>query len=179
MALDRRGMDRDEWALITAKRNATAFVDAPDFRGYAGLMRIDAVSEPFVRGTTLADAGYAWLQLAPAGEHWWLTVMYDPDGALVQYYFDITMQNGLADSGEPFFEDLYLDVVMGTDGALRVLDRDELDQALAAGEISPAQHTLAEAALEALLVRLNGREAEWRALCARIKARLEAQLDHA
>ena len=68
---------------------------------------------------------------------------------------------------------------MGADGALRVLDRDELDQALAAGEISPAQHTLAEAALEALLVRLNGREAEWRALCARIKARLEAQLDHA
>ena len=175
MALDVRGMARREWKQILRRRTTIAAVSEPDFRGHAGLMRIDAVSEPFVRRVTLADAGYTWLQLAPEGGHWWLTVMYDPEGTLIQYYFDITLRNFLADTGEPMFVDLYLDLLLLPDGGYTVLDRYELEAARAAGEITAEQHDLALRELESLLGRVRGREPEWRARCARVKARLEAQ----
>lgn len=177
MALDVRGMARREWTQIRRRESVFAPVDSGGFRGHAGLMRILEVSEPFVRRVTLADAGYSWLQLAPAGGHWWLTVMYDPAGTLVQYYFDITWRNFVAESGEPMFEDLYLDVVMQPDGQLRLLDQDELDAARAAGAITADQYALALRELDALCERLRGREREWRCLCAREKARLEALLE--
>ena len=85
MGLDARGMARREWTQILRRETAIIPAEDDDFRGYAGLMRILEVSEPFVRRVTLADAGYTWLQLAPTDGHWWLTVMYDPDGALNQY----------------------------------------------------------------------------------------------
>ena len=177
MALDTRGMKRREWTQILRRQTVIEAVEAPDFRGHAGLMRILEVSRPFVRRVTLADAGYTWLQLAPRAGHWWLTAMYDPQGRLVQYYFDITWRNFLAPDGEPMFEDLYLDVVMQADGALLLLDRDELEAAFAAEEITSEQRTLALDELDALCARLRGREPEWRRLCAREKARLEALLD--
>ena len=177
MGLDARGMARREWTQILRRETAIAPAEDGDFRGYAGLMRILEVTEPFVRRVTLADAGYTWLQLAPTGGHWWLTVMYDPDGALIQYYFDITWRNYLSPAGEPMFEDLYLDAVMQPDGQVRVLDRDELDAAREAGEITPEQHALAVREKDALLDRLRGHEPEWRMHCARQKARLEALLD--
>ena len=174
--LDRRGMARREWKQFIRTQFVSAETEFAGERLYAGLIRILEVSEPFVRDVTLADAGYTWLQLAPVAGHWWVTVMYDPAGRLLQYYFDITWRNYVDAAGEPGFEDLYLDVVMRADGQLRLLDRDELDAALAGGEITPAQHALALRELEALLVRLRGREPVWRALCAREKARLEKLL---
>ena len=173
MGLDTRGMERREWTDILERRTVISAVSEPGFCGWAGLMRIDAVARPFVRGVTLADAGYEWLQLAPEGEHWWLTVMYDPAGALVQYYFDITLENRLRPTGEPEFVDLYLDVVLRPDGSYTVLDRDELDEALERGEILTEQRDLALAELDGLLARINGREPVWRRLCARVKEKLE------
>ena len=176
MEIKCRGMARAEWRCILQRKSVFTAVDTPEFRGHAGLMRILRVSEPFVRRVVLADAGYSWLQLAPEGKHWWLTVMYDPDGALVQYYFDVTRRNFIAASGEPMFEDLYLDIVMQPDGELRLLDVDELDAALASGELTPETHALALREAEALCEALRGREGEWRSLCAREKQRLEKLL---
>ncbi len=176
MALDLRGMQRREWKQFLRRKCLIAAVDTPEFAGHAGLLRILEVSEPFVRRVTLADSNYTWLQLAPEEGRWWLTVMYDPAGRLLQYYFDITARNFVADSGEPMFEDLFLDIVMQPDGDLILLDRDELDLALERGMITPALHAEALRAADELLAQLRGYEPKWRALCAREKLRLEQMM---
>ena len=45
--------------------------------------------------------------------------------------------------GVPWFDDLYLDLVVKPDGFIHEDDRDELDEALRAGDITPAQHRMA------------------------------------
>ena len=176
MTLDLRGMQRREWKQFLRRKCLIAAVDTPEFVGHTGLLRILEVSEPFVRRVTLADSNYTWLQLAPSEGHWWLTVMYDPGGELIQYYFDITVRNFVSDLGEPMFEDLFLDIVMQPDGSLVLLDREELDAALAQDEITDEQYALAVRELEKLIGKLEGHEPEWRALCAREKARLEQKM---
>ncbi len=93
---------------------------------------------------TLADAGYAWLQIAPTGKNWWLTAMFDPVQHIVQYYFDVTAHNVLLGNGDSYFADMFLDVVLLPDGQTFLLDQDELDDALHAGIISVDAHRQAQ-----------------------------------
>ena len=53
------------------------------------------------------------------------------------------LEHGLDQRNVPYFEDLYLDVVVSPDGAFEVLDADELEEALNSGAISQAQFDLA------------------------------------
>lgn len=124
-------------------------------------MRIGRAEPPFsVKSAggrlVVGDSGYSWLQLAPKDGHWWMTAMYDPAGRPLQYYFDITDGNVLSDGRDCCFDDLYLDLVLHTDGTLETLDRDELDAALAEGKITAAQHRTALAAAQELAALLSG-----------------------
>ena len=169
---EERGMARATWKRLADRQFRMARVETEDFCGTAGLIEIGDVLEPLrVRSVlsevVIADAGYSWLQLSPDEGGWWLTVMYDAGGELVQYYFDVTLRNYIAQDGEPRFVDLYLDVVMDPTGRWVLLDQDELDEALAAGNITEAEYKLATERAEHVIGMVNGREAYWRALCAR------------
>jgi predicted RNA-binding protein associated with RNAse of E/G family len=169
---EERGMARKTWKRLTDRQFQMARVETEGFRGMAGLIEIRSVREPLVVKSVLsevviADAGYSWLQLSPDKGGWWLTVMYDANGALVQYYFDVTLRNFIAEDGEPRFVDLYLDVVMDPAGRWVLLDRDELDEALALGNITDAEHALAIARAERVVRMVDGKEPFWRALCGR------------
>ena len=113
----------------------------------------------------VADAGFFWLEAAPRARHWWLTAALDENGGIVQYYFDITLENDIRPGGQSSFLDLFLDVVLSPGGDVYILDRDELAAALSAGEISPAQYALALREAEALARALPAREGELAAFC--------------
>jgi len=113
----------------------------------------------------IADAGYAWLQAAEDGGRIWMTAMYDRDGNFVQIYFDITRGNDLSDPENPKFEDLYLDLVVKTDGTLLELDREELDAALARGEVAKPECEAAVEAMERLKKHLAGHMEGFLAYC--------------
>lgn len=167
-----RGMARDEWRRITDKKCKYGRFARGDFSGYAGVIEIISISEPFFRRSVgklkcLADAGYAWVQLSPDSGEWWLTAMLDPRGEIIQYYFDITLKNFVSPTGEPRFIDLYLDIVSDPDGNWELLDRDELDAALNAGDITAETHALAMARYEKLIKRIEGNEFYWRMLVTR------------
>lgn len=136
-----RHIHRDEWLTLHDKTYARERIVFRGVETEAQLMHIGRVDESFsVPGKSgrvvIADDGYGWLQLAPKDGYWWMTAMYTPEGKPVQYYFDITGGNRLTDSADAWFEDMYLDYVLHTDGTLVELDRDELEAALAAGEIA-------------------------------------------
>ena len=157
---------RDNWQRVTSKSFRYAEKTYGDFHCVIGLLAINAVTTPlkktmFGKELVLADKGYRWLQIAPADKPWWLTVMIDPNGNIVQYYYDITDRN-ILDGENSRFYDLYLDVVVLPDGNATILDTDELDAALKDGIITNTQYKAATATAKQLLqeVPLNLDELE-------------------
>lgn len=92
----------------------------------------------------IADAGYAWLQIALRDRYAWLTAMYDASGQLIQLYFDITKGNCFDDPENPYFTDMYLDIVVTAAGEIHVVDQEDLDRALEKGAITREEYNHAE-----------------------------------
>lgn len=116
------------------------------------------MSEPLVgprSGLRLADNGFAWMTHFPRGAHHTVTTMYDDAGAVLQWYIDICRAHGVDETGMPWFDDLYLDIIVYPDGGVVVLDEDELDAALAAGAVTEAEHALAWREARHLLAALD------------------------
>lgn len=148
--MKRRSADRGGWTRVTQHRFHAMRLDSPEFTGYRTLFMLDAVSTPlWAKGGAercrIADSGFAWLQHFPAGAHYTLTTMFDAGGRVVQWYVDICARHDVDDRGIPWFDDLYLDIVVSPCGAYWLLDADELDDALQGGVISGAEYDLAHA----------------------------------
>ena len=166
----RKDIRLSHMARLLRRSFACAPFSAGDLSGEVALVRMEEVRAPLVvkhgeTGVRVADAGFFWLEAAPRARHWWLTAALDENGGIVQYYFDITLENDIRPGGQSSFLDLFLDVVLSPGGDVYILDRDELTAALSAGEISPAQHALALREAEALARALPAREGELAAFC--------------
>ena len=143
-----RSADRREWKRLLARRFSAARVDRSGFHGYVTLLGIERVTAPLVvpldgKEYRLADAGFRWLQHFPDGAHHTLTTLLDERGEVVQWYFDIAARTGVDEHGIPWWDDLYLDVVVLPNHTLHLLDEDELDAARTAGTVTPALYSLA------------------------------------
>ena len=157
MELKRKTLRRTEWTRITRRETAIRPFSAPCCSGQVCLITIRDLTGPLYVNDSpfgrvlIADRGYRWLQFAPQGQHWWLTVMFDETGALVQSYFDITRENCFDGPDAPWFTDLFLDIAIPDRGEPVVLDEDELLQALSEGIISQDEYQLAHRTAQAIL----------------------------
>lgn len=178
MSLDDRGMYRREFRRIKKSQLLFKRIESCDFCGYAGILDIiETDGEWKVKCTTgeaiIAAPGYTWLQLSPDNGGWWLTVMYDTEGNNVQYYFDITGSNYISAEGEPRFTDLFLDIVINSNGDITLLDEDELSAAYGSGRISQYQHDTAVATAKNIIDKTTGHISELGAFCLRIKNQIQ------
>lgn len=154
--MKRKRADRPDWRRITQKRYAATWLESGTFRGYVALFCIDAVREPLWmkppdRNICLADAGYGWLQHFPQGAHHAVTSIFDAQGTLVRWYIDICKQHFRDEQGIIWYDDLYLDLDVSTEGVVDLLDVDELDDALRQGQVSPVEYELAWKEANALI----------------------------
>lgn len=177
----RKDIRLSQWKRLMRRSFACAPFSAGALSGEVALVRMDEVRAPLdvkhgEASVRVAGAGFFWLEAAPRARHWWLTAALDENGGIVQYYFDITLENDIRPGGQSSFLDLFLDVVLTPGGDVYILDRDELDDALQAGEITPQQHALALREAEALARALPAREGELAAFCRTWFARLREQL---
>jgi len=99
----------------------------------------------------IADDGWTWLGWMRPDFPWALTAMRDEKGDWVQFYFDIVSGMGCDADGRAWFDDCWLDVVVMADGRAFLLDEDELEGALAGGELSLEEAKGAKAAAAQLL----------------------------
>ena len=134
----RKDIRLSHMARLLRRSFACAPFSAGDLSGEVALVRMEEVRAPLVvkhgeTGVRVADAGFFWLEAAPRARHWWLTAALDENGGIVQYYFDITLENDIRPGGQSSFLDLFLDVVLSPGGDVYILDRDELAAALSAG----------------------------------------------
>jgi predicted RNA-binding protein associated with RNAse of E/G family len=146
--MKRRFADRAEWPRILKRRFFKQYLTTPDFQGWVTLLCLDEVRETFwvtVQGERfcLVDDGYTWLQHFPTDDHFSMTTMFDAQGQVVQWYIDISRQNGLDVRGIPWWDDLYLDLVVLTGGEVILYDEADLAEALQSRAITQADYDLA------------------------------------
>ena len=179
--VSKKTLTRSDWPRVVKRKYAWMDVCDEQFCGQASLILIEEVTMPLVKtydgiSVKIVDQGYCWLQLAPEGKTYWLTVMIDAAGSIVSYYFDITDRNVLLENGDSYFMDMFLDVVLLPGGRLYLLDEDELADALEQGEISQKQFDMAYQTARMLLAQLQNREKELEDYCLKTVEALGAKL---
>lgn len=151
-----KNMQRTAWKRLL-EREYTVRDCAPwGYPGRESVLKIHKVTSPLwvkegYGEICIADAGYTWVQVACEGQPYWLTAMFDRDDRFLQIYFDIALPPCFDDPNDPWFTDLYLDVVLTSDRQLVTMDREELDAALQSGEIDRQTYGYARNAWEKLL----------------------------
>ncbi|WP_010199731.1 DUF402 domain-containing protein [Bacillus sp. m3-13] len=145
--LKRRHGDRSEWKRVLERQYTHKFLDTDAFKGYVSLLHIHKVTEPLIvnykeKRVCIVDDAYMWLQHFPSNEHYSLTTMFDANGEVVQWYIDITNENGV-ENNLPYMDDLFLDIIVLPTGEIIQKDADELEEALTSGTISKVQYQLA------------------------------------
>ena len=69
--------------------------------------------------------------------------MLNAQEEILLWYIDMIAGQGIDEDGIPYFDDLYLDLVVYPDGTIIVDDMDELVEALEQEDITPEQYQLA------------------------------------
>ena len=177
--MDRRSIDRPDWSRIIRRTMHRKQVCIDGHEGLAHILIMDEIREPLVKnGITIVEKDMTWLQIALRDTRYWLTAMFDEDNRIVQIYFDIAAAVYFDDPLVPTFDDLYLDLVLYPDGHYRVLDEEELDQALAAGTVTQAVAEQARQDLQRLIRFLEGHAQKVMQYCTRMMIELKSEVLH-
>lgn len=91
----------------------------------------------------MCDKGLKWLSILPQNDFYCITAMMNADDDIFLWYVDMIAEQGIDVNGVPWFDDLYLDLVIYPDGTILVDDKDELDEALSVKDITREQYNLA------------------------------------
>ena len=116
------------------------------FKGKITLIKIDkvksvaSVKRPNGNIDNLEDNNYKIMTFFPEKENYSMTVFYDNNDNLLQWYFDIAENNGDFENDIPYNKDMYLDIVVLPDGTNYVLDEDEIKQSLENKKINQDQY---------------------------------------
>lgn len=146
--MKRSRLSYDEWTCITSKDLRGKRINSELFTGYIGLIDIQEVTKPQVwkfkgEDIVVCDKGMKWLTILPQNEWYCITGMMNEKAEVLLWYIDMIAGQGIDEEGMPYFDDLYLDLVVYPDGTIFVDDMDELETALANGNITQGQFSLA------------------------------------
>ena len=91
-------MRRTDWKRILKRDYQYGSCALGGIDGIASLITIHEVTQPLkvLNGeheVTIVDKGISWLQIALREQYVWVTAMFDPQGRLLQVYFDVTNGN--------------------------------------------------------------------------------------
>lgn len=115
-------------------------IDEDYFKGYVCYIKIKGVKQPLIVNNGISDVcikdeNYEWFEVYPDDSKYAITIMFDSNGNLIEWYFDIAKNVGI-ENGVPFEDDLYLDMIILPSGEKLVLDENELLAAFNNGEIT-------------------------------------------
>ncbi|PFI22644.1 DUF402 domain-containing protein [Bacillus cereus] len=160
--MKRKYGDGSSWKRLIEKNYIVKQVEA----GMLGVLDIKKVREPSYKEYNgkelcIADDGYTWMQYFITGKNFAITAMLDDRKKLVQYYIDVTKKYEIDERGLPYFDDLYLDVVVLPNGEIYVLDEDELEDAYKMGDVTKAEYELAWHTTKWIIAAIQNREFYW------------------
>lgn len=146
--MKRSRVSYDEWNCMTSKERSGKHIRENWFSGYLGLTRMNEVNGEqhwTVAGkdVVVCDNGFRWLTVLPENDWYCITAMMNEKEEIAVWYIDMIADQGIDPDGVPYFDDLYLDLVVLPDGTIVVDDMDELEDALKSGDITQEQFGLA------------------------------------
>jgi predicted RNA-binding protein associated with RNAse of E/G family len=145
--MKKKYIDGSNWNWVDKYTSMVTHIDDV-FCGFISFVKIHKVHEKlFVdygnAEICLFDDGYKCLIFLPDNQNWCVSAVYDDLGKIVEWYFDITKENSIDEQGNPFFMDLYLDIAVSANNKIRILDEDELNEALSSGDITKIDFDMA------------------------------------
>lgn len=153
--MKRSRLSYDEWKCILSKELCGCRVASELITGYIGLIEVREVSEVQTwkfRGEDIVvcDKGIKWLSILPENDWYCITAMMNEKEEILLWYIDMIAAQGIDAGGIPYFDDLYLDLVVYPDGTVLMDDMEELEEALKQKDISLEQFELALATSDRL-----------------------------
>lgn len=131
------------------------YFDKEDY--YLSVKKIIDMESPFVlqTGLCIMNNGYYIVEVIPKNENYTMRVYFNERKERLEYYFDISLENGLDDESKiPYYDDLYTDITI-ENGKIEILDENELKEALDRSEISEKEFNLANKTRDLLLESIN------------------------
>ena len=159
--MKRKRLSHDSWKCILSKELHIKKVNTEIFKGHIAIMEVNNITCTQTwrfRGEDIVvcDKGMKWLSIMPQDDFYCITAMLDEKDEVILWYIDMIAAQGVDTDGVPYFDDLYLDLVIYADGTVVVDDRDELEDALASGDITQEQFELALRTCERLQAEVAG-----------------------
>ena len=156
MFMKRKIADRPNTKRILEKKYAHTHIHDNIFEGDISILCMDKVREPLIiqyeqRDICIIGDGHTWIQHFPKNTYHSMTTMIDENDHIVQFYFDIAKDIGRTETGIPYMDDLYLDVVYMPNEKPFLLDEDELDDALDSKIITQHEHDIAHKEAEQIM----------------------------
>lgn len=135
-------------------------IDEDYFKGYACLLKLKNIDNPWIindfgKDECILENDYKWLELYPDNEKYAITVMYDNNNNLIEWYFDMIKNSG-TENGIPYIDDLYLDYIIKEDGKEVILDENELEEALNSNDITKEDFDMAYKTMEYVRQKYRG-----------------------
>ena len=125
------------------KYTLNIYFDNNDY--YLSIKKIIDIKEPFIvdENLFLIDNNYYIVEVIPKNTNYTMRIFLNEKKEKLLYYFDITLSNGIdKETKIPYYDDLFLDVTV-KDKKIKILDEDELQEALNKKEISNDDFILA------------------------------------
>ena len=151
---------RKKWTTKTHTKNLIEFetkmFDEADIDCFVVVKKITKAEKPFaVGGEVLVDDGYMLIEITPKNSNYNVRVFFDEERNILQRYIDISKSTGFdSEANAPFYDDLFLDIIIGRTGDIRVLDEDELEEALKTGVITQDEFNFAVSVKDELLKQI-------------------------
>ena len=148
---------------VDEKKFKYMYIDEEEFKGYLGQIHIIKANQPpkelgedYIER---ANSGCKWLEFYPENSNVAMTVAYNHENKILNWYFDIINKIGI-ENDNPYFEDLYLDVTLTPQNKMELLDEEELEDALKTNDVTKEQYDLAYKTAKELMKKIDGKQNE-------------------
>ena len=138
----------------------TVMFDEKDIGCFVVVKKISKMTKPFSANgnDVLVDDGYMLIEITPKDSVFNVRVFFDEERNILQRYIDFSNSSGFdSEANAPYYDDLFLDIVIGKTGDVRVLDEDELEDALKLGVISKDEFDFANQVKDRLLQEIENK----------------------
>lgn len=147
----------DEWNKTVPKKEVNLF-ESEEI--YGAFINIIEVKKPqvwfcFDKKITVADNGYKWLVVLPKKDNYAITMYMDRNDVPRLWYIDLIDGIGVDADGIPFYNDMFLDLIVSDDGQVVEDDRDEFEKAYVDGIINNKQYQKVISVSEQLKQRIS------------------------
>lgn len=173
-------MKKENWKRILKRKYIFENFSENATEGQVSLLYMEEVREPLYKiynntKVKIVDNGYYWLQIGIKNKNYWVTAMFNENLELIQYYVDLTKCNVIADDGNSYFYDMFLDIVLLSNNSCYLLDKDELELALEQGIIDSSEIEIVKETAKNIIQSLQNDRSTLDKFCYKYLQKLKVQ----